>query len=71
MKLSLEQLEMLSVLHSQYHACWCSGDFRSQGISRHGIYPQIKNILPPAAEELKFSLKKDERNIVSADDLMM
>ena len=30
---------MLSVLHSQYHACWCSGDFRSQGINRHGIAP--------------------------------
>ena len=30
---------MLSVLHRQYHACWCSGDFRSQGISRHHIGP--------------------------------
>ena len=30
---------MLSVLHSQYHACWFSDDFMSQGISRHGIDP--------------------------------
>ena len=30
---------MLSVQHSQYHACWCIGDFRSQCISRHGIDP--------------------------------
>ena len=30
---------MLCVLHNQYHACWCSGDFRSQGINRHGIDP--------------------------------
>ena len=21
----------------EYHGCWCSGNFRSQGISRHGI----------------------------------
>ena len=39
MALTLEQQYMLSVLHNQYmyHAYWCSGDFRSQGISRHGI----------------------------------
>ena len=24
-------------LHNQYHACWCTGDARSQGISSHGI----------------------------------
>ena len=30
---------MLSVLQSQYNACWCSGNFRSQSISRHGIDP--------------------------------
>ena len=41
MKLTLEQQYLLSVLHSQYHACWCSGDFRSQCISRHGIAPQM------------------------------
>ena len=28
---------LLSVLHSQYHACWCTGDFESQCISRHDI----------------------------------
>ena len=38
MKLSLSGKEYtLSVLHSQYHACWCYDDFGSQGISRHGI----------------------------------
>ena len=37
---SLDQQYMLSVLHSQYCACWCPGDFRSQDISRHGIVPQ-------------------------------
>ena len=24
-------------LHTQHHACWCSGDFRSHSINRHGI----------------------------------
>ena len=28
---------MLSILCRQYHACWCSGAFRSYGIIRHGI----------------------------------
>ena len=41
-----------SVLHSQYHARWCTCDFRSQCISRHGIDPHIRNILSPASEEL-------------------
>ena len=50
MKLILEQLYMLSVLHSQYHACWCPGDFRSQGISRHGTDTQSQNILSSASE---------------------
>ena len=41
MKLTLEQQYMVSALHSQNHACWCTGDFRSQGIiNRHGIDPQ-------------------------------
>ena len=44
---------MLSVLHSQHHACWCSGDFRNQGISSHGIDPQSQNIPSPASGELK------------------
>ena len=38
MKLTLDQQYMLSVLHSQYNACWCYGEFRSQGINRHGWY---------------------------------
>ena len=53
MKLSVEQQYILPVLHSQYHACWCSGDFRSQCISRHGIDSQSRNILSPASEELR------------------
>ena len=51
-KLTLEQQHMLSVLHSQYHACWYSGDFRSQSISRHDIDPQSRNVSSPASEEL-------------------
>ena len=39
----------MSVLHSQYHACWCFGYFRSRGISRHGIDPQSRNILSLAS----------------------
>ena len=35
----LNQKKMLSIQHSQNHACWCTGDFRSQCISRHGIDP--------------------------------
>ena len=35
----LEQQCMFSAIHSEYHARWCSGDFRSQSISRHGIDP--------------------------------
>ena len=26
-----------SVQHSQYHGCWCPGDFRRQDINTHGI----------------------------------
>ena len=50
MQLTLEC--MLSVLHSQYYACWCSGDFRSQSISRHGTDPQSRSIPSPTSEEL-------------------
>ena len=42
MKLILGQRCMLFVLHNQYHACWCSGDFRSQSISRYGIDRQSR-----------------------------
>ena len=52
MKLTLEQQYMLFVLHSQYHACWCSGDFRSQCIGSRGINPQSQNIPSPASDEL-------------------
>ena len=52
MKLTLEQQQVLSVLHSQYLACWCSGYFRSQSISRHRIDAQSRNIQSPASEEL-------------------
>ena len=43
---------MSSVLHSQYHACWCSGDFKRQGISRHGIDLQSQTILSSESQEL-------------------
>ena len=49
------QWYMLSVVHSQYHVCCCTGDLRSQCISRHGIDPT--NIPSPAPEVLK--LKSD------------
>ena len=49
----MEQPYMLSILYWQYHACWCSGDFRSQGISGHGIDPQSQNSLSKASEEFK------------------
>ena len=42
---------MLPILYCQYHACWCPGDLRSQGISRHDINPQSRNILSLATEE--------------------
>ena len=32
----------MSVLHSQYHALWCTGDFRSQCSSRHDIDPKCR-----------------------------
>ena len=61
MELVGEQQRMLSVVHSQYHGCWCPGDFRSQGISRHGIDSQSRNIPPPESEELRF-VNKAPRN---------
>ena len=38
-KFTMEQPYMLPILYWQYRACWCSGKFRSQGISRRGIDP--------------------------------
>ena len=52
LKLTLEPQYMLSVLNSQYHTCWCTGDFRSQCIIRHGIDSKTRIILSPASEEL-------------------
>ena len=52
-KLTLEQKYMVSVVHSQYHALWCCGDFRQ------GIYPQSKSIPLSASEGLK--MKKSAR----------
>ena len=44
---------MLFALHSRYHACWCTSDFRSQCIKGHGLVPQSRNIPYPASEELR------------------
>ena len=57
---------MLSVLHSQYHACWCTGDFRSQCISRHGIDHQSRIIPSPASEELMMSAIATEPAVVGS-----
>ena len=57
-------------LQSHWQACWCSGHFKIQGISRYGIDPQNWNILSPASEELILSCgrlccyKMDEVNAV-------
>ena len=56
-RFAMEQPHMLPILYCQYHVCWCSGDFRSQGISKHGIDPQSWNIPSSASEELTFILK--------------
>ena len=32
----LKEGQNTTVLHSQYHGCWCTGNTRSQGISRYG-----------------------------------
>ena len=58
MKLTLKQ-QYMSVLHNQYHACWCTGDFRSQCISRHDINPQSWNILSSVSEPLPYRNYKD------------
>ena len=47
---------MLFVLHSQYHVCWCFGNFRSPGISMNGIDPQSHNILSPALYKFTYSI---------------
>ena len=62
MKLALEQQYILSVLHSQYYVCWCSGDFGIQCISRHDIDPQSRNISPPASEQASINTLGPRRN---------
>ena len=52
MKLTLEQQYMLSVLHSQYHACWCTVDSKSKWINKNGIDSEARNIPSPASEVL-------------------
>ena len=37
LKYFLKKDKDLSILHSQYHGCWCPGDARSQGINNHDI----------------------------------
>ena len=51
-KCTMQQPYMLPILYSQYHACWCPGDSRSQGISGHGIDHIRRNIPSLATEEL-------------------
>ena len=48
----MEQPYMLPILRWQYHPYWCYGDFRSQGISRHGMVTQSHHIPSPASEDL-------------------
>ena len=47
----MEQPHMWPTLYSQYHSCCCSGNLRSQGISRHGIDQISRNIPSGASEE--------------------
>ena len=51
-KFTMEQSYVLPILYCQCHACWCTGDFRSQCINRHGIDFQSRNIPSLAWEEL-------------------
>ena len=51
----MEQPDMLPMLYPQYYACWCPGDFRSQGVNGHGIDQISRNIPSPAQEELTTS----------------
>ena len=54
-RFTMEQLYMLPILYYQYHSCWCPGDLRSHGISRHGIEQKRRNNPSVASEELKFN----------------
>ena len=65
MKFTLEQNYMLPVLHRQYQACCRNSDFRSQGISRHGIDLISQNILSSASEELTEKLFSNTNSRIS------
>ena len=62
-KFTMEQPYMLPTLYCQYHAYWCPGDLRSQGISRHGNDPQSRNIRSPALEELRYMFHLYEKKV--------
>ena len=51
----MEQQYTLSVVHSQYHACWSSGDCRSQGKNRHDINPQKQEYSVPTVYPKKYA----------------
>ena len=65
MQSTLEQQYTLSVLHNQYHACWCSGDFKSWFIvtkepletNLNGIRIKVQEF-PYKKMNIKFRLKK-------------
>ena len=59
---------MLSVLHSQHYACWCSNDFMSQCISLHSIDPQSRNIPSAASAYLKINVSKFGEMLVIESD---
>ena len=40
-RFTIEQPYMLPILYYQYHACWCSGDYRSHNFSKHDIDPPM------------------------------
>ena len=52
-KFAMEQPYILPIIYCQYLACWCPGDLRSQGISRHGTDQISQNISYLASEGLK------------------
>ena len=68
----MEQPHTWHILYFQYLACWCPGDLRSQGISRHDTDPQSQNILSPASEELKPMIPKSLQitSMISAAKLL-
>ena len=53
-----EEPIMLPILYWQYHASWCSDDFRSQGINENAIDPQSRNIPPSGSEDLTLWMEK-------------